>query len=403
MPHVDEGTLHALLDGALRSEDPVGADAAEAHLETCADCRALLERAAALRGRSAEVLELLEPAVVPDFEEVLVRAGAAAGGRRRLARQARWTRGLAWAATIVIALGTGYLIRDRLSPERAAMTRAADEAATTVESSAGEAPDVMEAADAPPAADAETEADVNAERPVGGDATVPSTPRTTSREAAAAPTPARQPEVGEAADAPVSEPGPEGDAADGVDAGDRALSPAPDPFQMPERIALESIIVTGVAAPAGAEPGPRVVSAAEALDILGAPLLVLPRAELGEITADEDADGAFVVSLQRVADGAEIRVTQRAPGEPLGMPVDRVEAPARYLDAPSSQDARRALRRDPGQAVLEAAKGEAMVADAAVNTVRVRLDTAELVLEGALPENVLRLLAAGATPLEPEP
>jgi hypothetical protein len=98
MPHVDDGTLHALLDGALRAEDPARADVVEAHLQSCPDCRALR----------------------PDFQEVLVRAGGtlrqegADDRTSRLRRHARTTRAAAWAATVVLALGTGYLIRDRL-------------------------------------------------------------------------------------------------------------------------------------------------------------------------------------------------------------------------------------------------------------------------------------------------
>ena len=141
MPHVDDGTLHALLDGALRAEEPGRADAVEAHLDACADCRARLKHAAALRDQAGDVLGALDAglaaggdqaAAVPDFGEVLARAATGAGDRSgtaeagdardrradsdRLRRQLGWTRGLAWAATIAVALGTGYMIRDLAGP-----------------------------------------------------------------------------------------------------------------------------------------------------------------------------------------------------------------------------------------------------------------------------------------------
>ncbi|MFO7894488.1 MAG: hypothetical protein R6U63_12200 [Longimicrobiales bacterium] len=153
MPHIDDGTLHALLDGALRAEEPEQADTVDAHLDACADCRARLEHAAALRDQASDVLAALDAGLAgegdpitptPDFGEVLARGGAdphtgapstvdpvrAAGLRRRLG----WTRGLAWAATIVVALGTGYIIRDIAGPTgevpRAATRTEAKDAAT---------------------------------------------------------------------------------------------------------------------------------------------------------------------------------------------------------------------------------------------------------------------------------
>ena len=67
MSHVDEGTLHAFLDGELSSSERAGVDA---HVAQCAACRArlaeeraLLERASALLG-SARPIERPAPAVV---------------------------------------------------------------------------------------------------------------------------------------------------------------------------------------------------------------------------------------------------------------------------------------------------------------------------------------------------
>lgn len=183
MPHIDDGTLHALLDGALRAEAPERADAVDAHLDACADCRARLEHAAALKDEASGVLAALDAglqgdeaaAPTPDFGEVLARAGTgshtgappagdpdrAAGLRRRLG----WTRGLAWAATIVVALGTGYIIRDMAGPtgqvprtatrpqaEGAATPPVTTGAARPEEESLSAETNTIEAAEPPPAA-----------------------------------------------------------------------------------------------------------------------------------------------------------------------------------------------------------------------------------------------------------
>ena len=102
MSHVDEGTLHAYLDGEL---PPNERRDVEAHLAQCAACkerlteeRALFERASALLG-SARPVE--RPA--PPFERL-----------RSTPKRSPWhvrTR-LAWAASIMLALGLGYYLRE---------------------------------------------------------------------------------------------------------------------------------------------------------------------------------------------------------------------------------------------------------------------------------------------------
>jgi len=108
MPHVDEGTLHAYLDGAIDALAeahalPPGVTRAsvDAHLAACRECRALLDAERDVRERAGIVLQHAAPpfAEAPAFEHVVP-------GRRR--------RGvpLAWAATIMLAAGAGWWGRE---------------------------------------------------------------------------------------------------------------------------------------------------------------------------------------------------------------------------------------------------------------------------------------------------
>lgn len=451
MPHVDDGTLHALLDGALPAEDPRRAAAVEAHLRDCAECRARSEAAASLRERSNGVLGLLEPEVAPDFDEVLVRAGRSGPGHRQ-ARQARWTRGIAWAATIVLALGTGYLIRDRLVPEREAAAAlesvtaeavrgeprtsqgAADAAARAPEQGAsgalplgeqdrGQAPPARERG--APAAVARHRQEVEETSPAGEVARArPARPqppeprpgRTASAEADAEP---RDPLLADAEprDLPVADLEPRDPPV--------ALAPAPPPppgrspraaadarlpspgFPAGEAVELSALIVTGAASAEEA----REITPAAADSLLEGPLLVVPGAVVGEVLARSGARGPEVVSVQRLPDGVEVRVTQRPPGTDLegvraggaatrgaNFSADAPAAPA----APPAAGERRAERgrvAPLGRPAREAAKVEA--AEVGIRSVRVIRSDAELELSGPLPEEALRALGTAAGPYRP--
>ncbi|MFN2572430.1 MAG: anti-sigma factor [Gemmatimonadales bacterium] len=108
MSHVDEGTLHAYLDGQLPSSERA---ALEAHLAQCANCSATLVEARALLARANSMLGTARPVErpMPPLEQL-----------RRMPRRAPWhvRTSLAWAASVVLALAIGYSVRPR-APEPA--------------------------------------------------------------------------------------------------------------------------------------------------------------------------------------------------------------------------------------------------------------------------------------------
>lgn len=110
MSHVDEGRLHAYLDGAL--SEPERAEV-ERHLLACERCRAALDEADGLLRRSHELLERIEPASVRavSWGEIEARGTA----RRARASRRRIVRGVAWAASLVLAFSAGWLMNE---PER---------------------------------------------------------------------------------------------------------------------------------------------------------------------------------------------------------------------------------------------------------------------------------------------
>lgn len=115
MSHVDDGVLHAYLDGALGAlgdagELPDGVSAAEvvAHLSTCADCRSRLEAERTIReGAGLVMSDLPRPSdAVPARTEGSFSTGRALAGSQS-GRRSSWLR-LSWAASVVLAIGAGW-------------------------------------------------------------------------------------------------------------------------------------------------------------------------------------------------------------------------------------------------------------------------------------------------------
>src|SRR5881296_1994858 len=104
MSHVDDGTLHAYLDGELSAAE---AQRVDAHLAQCPACRERLDVERALITRAGELLALAAP---PDRELPPFRTGDVKPAPRL------WWRvrlPLAWAATVALALGIGRYLGER--------------------------------------------------------------------------------------------------------------------------------------------------------------------------------------------------------------------------------------------------------------------------------------------------
>ncbi len=329
MRHLDDGTLQAWLDEERAGLSPAERDDVERHLAACAECAARLEALAGLDGRARALLgaEGAGAADIPDFERVVERAGRGGGGARR---RPAWT-AAAWAATVVLAVAVGWLVRGQPHRDVAMATARAPEPAS--------APAVVAAAPSPaksgvtggaPAAAVEPGANESGRIP-------PAEPRGAVAEARPA---APGPEPAPAA------PGPEaplnGDVALKTEARRSLAEAAPSAATLaPGRSMQAARAVAGAAAPA--------VVRGRVTDESGRPLagaqVVANGTGGGVIT---DAEGSFSLPLTRLpADSArrEVSVTARLLGY----------APAsRSLPLPEAADASMDIRLSPESVALNA-------------------------------------------------
>jgi anti-sigma factor RsiW len=107
MSHVDEGLISAYLDGALDS-DPAARRAVDDHVARCDACRLRLDDERRLHQRARQILSQSGPesGSRPPFAEITARA--ARQSVRRPRRPWFGPQGLAWAATVALALGVGW-------------------------------------------------------------------------------------------------------------------------------------------------------------------------------------------------------------------------------------------------------------------------------------------------------
>jgi hypothetical protein len=168
MSHVDEGRIHAYLDQQLEFAGLDARQEFEAHIAQCAECATLVERARASHTTAAALLQRSEPidVALPPFDVVTARArrGVGFAETRRIVR----LRGLAWAASIVVAVGVGWYAQLSLGSGGAGEQTLSDSAATlrmvalTREAdSIGPAPATEERSEVPPLAGPSTVASLD--------------------------------------------------------------------------------------------------------------------------------------------------------------------------------------------------------------------------------------------------
>lgn len=150
MSHVDEGQLHAYLDGALGSDEL--RSRVEDHLRLCADCRSRLDAARRDREEAGQILALLDPGEVrvPPMEELrgegqgaaqgLTRGERATGAGARRPGPAVPLR-LAWAASVLLALGGGWMLRSAALPGEDGVASRVASAVSVAETRGGAAAD----------------------------------------------------------------------------------------------------------------------------------------------------------------------------------------------------------------------------------------------------------------------
>ena len=123
MSHIAEGLLHAHLDGALGPGEQLLWTEAARHLEVCEDCRRRLEEAREIREAASALLAgaTVQPAARPGFDALVAEAAArrepvkaASMSRTEPSTSRRWWASpmkLAWAASLVLAVGAGWISR----------------------------------------------------------------------------------------------------------------------------------------------------------------------------------------------------------------------------------------------------------------------------------------------------
>ena len=111
MKHLSDGDLHAYLDGALDGVARAEARAIRDHLDRCAACAERLAEEGAYRDRATAILAEADwPVEAVPFEDLRRRALVGERAASVPGRQGR-VRRLAWAASVAVALGVGWVLR----------------------------------------------------------------------------------------------------------------------------------------------------------------------------------------------------------------------------------------------------------------------------------------------------
>lgn len=103
MTHIEEGTIHAWLDGVLGAEE---AAAVESHVRGCARCAEAVAEARGLVAASSRILGALD-----DVPGGVILNPAPAKKHQRIWRAAPWVTGIAAVLMAAVVLRTGYEVR----------------------------------------------------------------------------------------------------------------------------------------------------------------------------------------------------------------------------------------------------------------------------------------------------
>ena len=449
MAHVDDGTLNALLDGELMAAE---ATEIRAHLAACAECSVRFEEAQRFLTAADDLLGLLTVPVVPEAPAARAVSAAAEVPPRRVSKTAQevavdidgathkspailpnvpregevvprpsspssgaelrplfegrsarpafapqrrpdWAT-LAWAASVVLALGVGYLANEvrHVQPLASGNTQALTPAADT-QAPPDARPATSRAARRPDAAGKAAAAAADAFA-----AAAPlRKPRAATRPKAVRPVPAEATPVALASGAG----GNTGYRAGAAAAAAQPNLPQPAPAQLAQR-AAESAGMLGAAAPAPApSAAPRAAVAAPLTRLQARPAFRL---------SDVDAGAARLSGALRTLEGLSLDNVKIGPGALVpGAQPDRDVVRIVYTDPqghrlqldqqrlPTPSDTSREARERAVPAVLGLAYGDTLHTTGPGNATRVRwLDPAGLwlSLSGTLPADSLRAFLA---------
>lgn len=395
MWHVDDGQLHAYLDGQLEAVTGDAATRIAEHIASCAACQARLEEEERVRAEAAVLLDATGPggsdAAAPAFEALkagtLVHGGigSATATRPDAPSRSGFRRSLPWAAALFMAVAGGWYARtlfDTAASDQVAMRELP--AAERVETPEGSETDQGSAAPAMPPAQvavAPTEAAAEAgeprragevaeriQQPDTRDAPEPPAPRVALAEpdvqaGRRTPVPGlspgaedRAPAVPETArteDRAAARTAGEGAA---VRTGERVGDVTP-PVDAPPPVALQEVVVTGGARPAGAvvsAGGVAVLMAADwevadpaaAERMLGGTLARIEGLTPDSVWTADVSGRAAVRMLLRLEDGSALELYQQA------RPVSGAQRAERFDRA--AEDAAVERRRESGPRLLSA-------------------------------------------------
>ena len=356
MSHVDDGTLHAYLDGEL---SPAEAQGVEAHLAQCPACRGRLDEERALITRAGELLALAAP---PDRELPPFRAGdvkplTPLWWKVRLP--------LAWAATVAIALGIGTYLGRGVEQVRQAPT-ASDTQATE-----------LKALQAPISSDT-VQRESRAER--RGAARTP-------RAAPAAPAPAARRETDGFAQ--------ERKAEMAVIRRDTALSAAtPAPVPAPAPAPQAAFVMVDGALVEKASP----ISLDSARALLGADPLAVPGAPIRTMYRAREIGYSAVVIVEQALDSSTVIEVVNGRRSPLALDavvVTGAAPPGARADSVSVPE-----RAPLGSVRIADSLAAAPAAKAAARALR-RVDNLEIRISGPLPSDSLQKLLRVVQPVKP--